>query len=161
MNCENYEKEILEVLDKKELSKEILSHVNKCQSCSNFYGYIAIFKKDLKEIEKLEPSPDFDMRVIEKLKVQPAYWKILTFVSSFVVFISFLFVSLIVKRYFAQIAVFCGKTLKVFEVLSGVFSYSFYTVAILFFLGIAFFVIVSSVLDIFLLSKLIKNGGKL
>ncbi len=161
MDCKYYEEKILEVLDTKELSSTILSHINKCPSCLKFYKYIVTLQEDLNRIERLELSPDFDIKVIEKLKAQNPYWKILTFVSSFVIFISFIVASLIVKKYFAEIAVFCGKILKVWEVLSGTFSYGFYTVVVLCFLSMIFFVIASGILDVFLLSKLIKNGGRL
>ena len=161
MNCKDYKEKILEVLDKKEVSPKILSHINKCKACFKFYKYVLTLKEDLKGIEILEPSSDFNTRIIEKLKAQPSYWKVLTFISSFAIFSLFLFVPLIVKRYFVQIAVFCGKILKVFEILSKTFSHGFYTIVILLFLSGFFFVITFSVLDIVLLSKLIKNGGKL
>jgi hypothetical protein len=160
MDCKDYEEKILEGLDKKELPPKILSHINKCKNCFKFYKYIVTLKEGLNGIEILEPSPDFDIRLIEKLKKEPHYLKTLAFVNSFAVFVSFLFVSLIVKRYFAQIAVFFGKILKVFDVLSGTFWDSFYTIATLLFLGVIFFVIASGVFDFVLLSKLIKNGGR-
>lgn len=160
MDCKDYEEKILEGLDKKELSEESLSHINKCQSCLKFYKHVTTLKEDLSRIEILEPSADFDIRLIEKLKKEPRCLKTLAFVNSFAVFVSFLIVSLIVKRDFAQIAVFCGKILKVFDILSGTFLDSFYTVAALSFLGVLLFVVASGVFDFVLLSKLIKNGGR-
>jgi hypothetical protein len=161
MDCENYEEKILEVLDGEKFSQEILYHIDKCQSCSDFYGYITALKKDLGQMEKLEPSADFNAKVIEKLKQEPAYFRVLAFINCFAIFISLLSVFFIVKRYFTDIAVFCVKTLKVAEILSEALPHGFYTFAILSFLSVMFLVIFSGAFDIFLLSKLIKNGREL
>lgn len=161
MICKNYEKQISGILDGEKLPHQILSHINNCQFCSNFYRDTIDLQRGFSEIEKLEPSPDFDAKLLEKLKAQPSYYKILTFISSFFLFISFLFTSLVVGRYSTQITVFCAKILKIWEVLSGLFSYKFYISGILLFLSATFIVIAFSLFDIVLLSKLIKNGDRL
>jgi hypothetical protein len=159
MNCKNLEEKILEVLDGEELLPAISSHVNECPSCSKFYKYILSLKEGLNKIEQLEPSLDFDAKIIEKLKAQPSYWKILTFISPLVIFISFVFSSIVAKKYFVEIIISLGKIWKIAETLSGSLLHGYSTVAVLCFVSLVFFVIASGVFDVFLLSKLIKNGG--
>ena len=161
MNCKNYEKKILDVLDGKELPGEILRHITECQSCLSFHKYILNLKGDFNEIEKLEPSPDFDMKTIEKLKTEPIYLKILAFINSIAIFISISCLYLVGGKYFTPITIFCGKMLKILEILSEVFSYSFNSIAVLSFSIAIFFIISFGAFDILLLSKLIKNGGRL
>ncbi|MCK4904757.1 zf-HC2 domain-containing protein [bacterium] len=161
MICKDYEKQISGILDGEKLPRQILSHIDECKSCLNFYRDTIDLQRGFSEIEKLEPSLDFDAKILEKLKMRPSYYKILILISPFIIFISFLLTSLVVGRYSTQITVFCAKILKIWEVLSGLFSYKFYISGILLFLSAAFIVITFSVFDIVLLSKLIKNGGEL
>lgn len=158
MDCKNFEEKILEVLNGEELPQEILSHIDGCKSCSGFYGYITALGKDLGQIAKLEPSADFNARIIEKLKREPTYFRVLAFANSFAIFISLFSIAFIARRYFTEITVFFGKTLKILSVISESFPQGFYTFAVLSFLSVMFLVIFSGAFDIFLISKLIKNG---
>lgn len=161
MDCGNFEEKILEVLNGEELPREVLSHINECKTCSDFYSYITSLGRELTQIEKLEPSRDFNAKVIEKLKREPVCFRAMAFINSLAVFASLFFVSFIVKRYFTEILVFSGKILKITEIFSEIFPYGFYAFALMSFLGVMLLIIFSGAFDVFLLSKLIKNGGRL
>jgi len=161
MDCKNKEKQIWEVLDSGKLSEQLLSHINECQNCANLYKHITSLQKEFAEIERLQPSADFDERIIEKLTKKPAYFKIFALINSFAVFVSFFIVYSIVKTNFARIVIVFSKVLKSCAVLHEIFSYGFYAIATLSCFSVVFLIIAYGALDIFLLSKLIKNGGEL
>jgi len=161
MDCKNNEKRIWEALDKGKLPEKLLSHIKECKKCADFYGDITRLQRQLTEIERLEPSAGFDERIIGKLAGKPAYLRIFALINSFAVFASFFIVYSIVKTNFARIVIVFSKILKSCAVLHEVFSYGFYALAALSCMGAAFLIIAYGALDIFLLSKLIKNGGEL
>lgn len=132
MKCEIIEEKIIEILEGKIIEKEIIEHFEKCKSCKSFYDYILEFKKELEKIEILEPSPYFEEKLISLISKEPVYLKILSLLSSFIIFSFILFLPYLFELFLLKLIIFFSKIMCMCKIFSNVFEFKVCYIILLF-----------------------------
>jgi len=122
MKCEEIQKEIIEIIDGKEIEEKIIAHINECNFCKEFKEYILNLKREFDKLEILEPSKSFEKRVLSKVLKEPFYLKILSFTISLFNFLSLILVFYLIKSFSFKILIFLSKLTYLCEFFSKILS---------------------------------------
>lgn len=114
---------IIEVLEGKLPDKKTLEHVKKCKECNEFYNYIRQLKREIENIEKLEPSPELEERIISSLKKEPLYLRIFALSLSCLSFIFLIFLPHSFKSFFPRAVLIFSQAFSLCRTLSQVFNF--------------------------------------
>lgn len=162
MKCKTIEERIIEILDGKELDKEILIHIEKCPFCKDFYNYIIELKNEINNIEKIEPPFNFEEKIMSLILKESSYLKVSALLLSSFTFLSTLFLLYSFKKFLPSFIILSSKIVSLFKVISSIFELKpYYIITPIIFIFIITNIIFFSIILVYLFKKSVLKEVKL